>query len=393
MNNGINIKANGEDHSLNREDVEGLLLEAGSTDKLNLSNRNLRGIDFSNFDLTRANLSGANLSGANLSGANLLWVNLLGANLQGANLREANLSRTQLSRANLSLVDLSGTNLSTTYLSRVLLREANLSGANLSRTHLSEVNLSGANLSGAILNGADLSGADLSGADLNRAQLNGAYMRGEGIPEHLKRQLRERGVKVLDDGEVGVAVSSPFVHIRITEEPLTVYNVTTAFSFLTEFAIKCWLIAKHRFGDLKEYTQIHDGRFAEEAHLVIRKIAFGPHFNMDWKVDTNTPNVAKALIAAFDGINQVRKRLENQEEQQEIQNTAQKDDYGNRLALLEREQRELEIAAEVIAILQPTADEETSAILIQMILPDLLQFYKSKGLELTFSKSSVPDLP
>ncbi|MFL5627935.1 MAG: pentapeptide repeat-containing protein, partial [Ktedonobacteraceae bacterium] len=387
MNNDYYTEANGEQYPLDRADVEGLLLEAGGTDKLNLSKRNLRGIDFSNFDLTRADLSGADLSGADLSGANLFWVNLLGANLQGANLKGTNLGRAQLSKADLSGADLSGTNLSRTYLSGVSLREANLREANLSRTQLSEVDLSAADLSGAILNGTDLSGADLSGADLrgadlrgadlNRTRLNGAYVSGGDIPVQLVRQLRERGVLGLDDGGAGLAVSSPVVHIRISEEPLTVYNVTRTFAFLSDFAIKCWLIAKNRFADLKEYAQTRDGRFAEEAHLAIIKIGYDPHFNMHWKVDISTPNVAEALVTAFDRIKRIQR---SQEKTHETQHPTQKDDYEGVMAQAERGKREIEIATEVIAILQPTIDERTRAILVQMILPDLLQYYRSNGL-------------
>lgn len=396
MNSDLRIEMRREDHPLTRKDIELLLLEVEGTDKLNLSNQNLSGIDFSNFDLTRANLCEANLRGANMRKANLLWTNLFGANLRGADLRGTNLSRTQLSQANLSEVDLGGTDLSRTYLSGVILREANLSEANLSRTHLSGVNLSGANLNGAVLNGTDLSGADLSksvlsgadlsGADLTRANLNGAYVKGAYLSKHLKEQLRDRGVIGLDDVEVQAVSNSPTVRVRIIEEPLTVSNVRTIFSFLTDFSVKCWLIAKHRFADLIKYTQTHDERFAEEAQLAITKIVYTPHFTMDWKVDKSTPSVVKALVAAFDGIVQIQKRLEkvdfeNQAERQ------QKDDYSNQIGLLEREKQELEIVSEVVTTLQPAVDQGTRAMLVQMILPNLLQFYKGKGLEVILVES------
>lgn len=76
MNTDVHSITDKEDKPLTRAEVETLLHEAGSSDKLRLTGLNLKGIDLTNFNLTRANLSGANLSGANLSGANLSGANL-----------------------------------------------------------------------------------------------------------------------------------------------------------------------------------------------------------------------------------------------------------------------------------------------------------------------------
>jgi Pentapeptide repeats (8 copies) len=123
--------------------------------KLNLSDANLSGVDFSHADLSHANFSGADLSHADLSHADFS-----GANFSEAKLNHANLSgyseRVNFTRANLSDANFSG----------AILFDANFSGADLSHADLSNAILIGANFSGADLSGADLRGADLRGASL-----------------------------------------------------------------------------------------------------------------------------------------------------------------------------------------------------------------------------------
>src|SRR5437016_6099606 len=125
MNIDVQRETSREDKPLTRADVERLLREAGSPDKLNLSGRNL-----SMINLTHFGLSGANLSGANLSQARLDNADLSGANLSEANLDQALMGGTNLSGANLSRVKIN--TIST-------MAGANLSGANLSEADLSWV--------------------------------------------------------------------------------------------------------------------------------------------------------------------------------------------------------------------------------------------------------------
>lgn len=80
---------------------------------VDLSQRQLRGIDFHAVDLTEADLQQADLRGADLRHANLRDADLSGANLQnahvrGADLRDAKLCRTNLPGADLSHADLRG---------------------------------------------------------------------------------------------------------------------------------------------------------------------------------------------------------------------------------------------------------------------------------------------
>ena len=69
---------------LTREDVEGLLEEAGSPERLDLSGQNLAGADLRGINLTGANLHGADLHGANLSRADLTGARVTQEQLQNA---------------------------------------------------------------------------------------------------------------------------------------------------------------------------------------------------------------------------------------------------------------------------------------------------------------------
>jgi hypothetical protein len=202
------------------------------------------------------------------------------------------------------------------------------------------------------------------------------------------------------------------LHIRILEEPLTAQNLATIVSTLTELSTKYWLIAKGRFSDLIEYTQTHNGRFAEEANVVISRVSYNSPFNMDWKVDLSTPSVAEALVTTIDGITQRKERLEqaklaNLAKAQEVKEAEQKSERENQMALLEQEKQRLEleqrrlevlekqlevqkkgieyaleIAGKVVDTLHPGADPATRAMEIQSLLPNLVQLQNVKGLEL-----------
>ncbi len=215
------------------------------------------------------------------------------------------------------------------------------------------------------------------------------------------------------------------LRIRISEEPLTAQNLAMIVSTLTELSTKYWLIAKGRFSDLIEYTQTHNGRFAEEANVVISRVSYNSPFNMDWKVDLSAPSVAEALVTTIDGITQRKERLEqakleNLAKAREIKEAEQKSERENQMALLEQEklrlkleQRRLEvlekqlevqkkgieyaleIAGKVVDTLHPGADPATRAMEIQTLLPNLVQLQNGKGLELALPTplKSTTDAP
>lgn len=401
------IKTDKEDKPLTRADVERLLQEVGSSERLSLRNKNLKNINLAHFDLTKADLREAILEGAILVGANLSKTNLSRADLSLADLREADLRGAILVGAVLHQADLS----------KAILNKANLSGANLKEANLSKVTLIEASLNGADLSSADLSLATLTGATLDGVKLIGAILNRTYIsPESEKDILR--GINIIISGTQTEEVVSPStLHIRILEEPLTAQNLTSILLVLTELSTKYWLIAKGRFADLIEYTQTHNGRFAEEAGVILTKVRYNSPFNMDWKVDLSAPSVAEALVTTIDGVTHAPKRLkqkelENQAKAQEIKYAEQQADHEQQMAVLEQEQRRLEIekqrlevlekqlevqkkgieyaleiARKVVDLLHPDADSAARAMEIQALLPNLVQLQNGKGLELALPVS------
>src|SRR3989442_1563412 len=89
MNINIHSKVEKEDKPLTRADVERFLHEAGSSDKLNLSGRNLEKINLAHFSLWGADLRDADLTNADLRDADLSGADLSGADLSGADLSGA----------------------------------------------------------------------------------------------------------------------------------------------------------------------------------------------------------------------------------------------------------------------------------------------------------------
>lgn len=181
-----------------------MIEEAGGPENLDLSGKDLSGIDLSpevirtelekrrqkdpeakplwvqeedgrvrGINLKRANLQGAelqraNLQGAWLDGANLQEAELYGANLQGAELWKANLQGAWLNGANLQGARLEGADLQ-----RASLEVANLLGATLDVANLQGATLWAANLQGATLKWANLQGATLGRANLKEVDLFG----------------------------------------------------------------------------------------------------------------------------------------------------------------------------------------------------------------------------
>ena len=411
-----------EDKPLTREDVEQLLQEAGSSDKLDLSARNLRGINLAGFDLVRVYLTKANLNGADLRGIFLRGANLSGANLSGANLSGANLSGAALSGSIIRRVELSGADLSTDLRGAELsgadlstdLRGANLSGANLSGAFLIRADLRGANLSGANLNHANLTEADLTEADLRGAIALGANFREAILSQEQKEQLRDSGALGIYELTVEPRETPSTFRIRIIEESLTSYDLATILSALTELSTKFWLIIQGRFAHLIEYTQTHDVRFAEEADLVVTKFTYNSPAEINFSLAQlpDPEKLANAIVTVIDGIGQRKERLEKikldiQGKAQQIEQVKQKAEQDNQVAALEREKQALEnekqrlvlleqqldlqkkaidyaleIAEKTVDLLYPTADSATKAMMRQTLLPNILQLENIKGMVL-----------
>ncbi len=184
-----------------REEILKMIEKAGGPQNLDLSGKDLSGIDLSSeaiareleevkavdpsrvpvwfseetggINLEKAGLLETNLQEANLAGAYLHKAMLHRANLQEAIVFYANLQDAILSGANLHKVSLNGANLQKASLDRTKCAEASFSEANLE-----EASLWRANLEEASLGGANLQEAYLVRAKLRKAKLQGAHLEG-----------------------------------------------------------------------------------------------------------------------------------------------------------------------------------------------------------------------
>jgi len=148
------------------------------------------------------------------------------------------------------------------------------------------------------------------------------------------------------------------------EEPLTAQIFTTLMTTLTELHTKCWLIKQDRLADLIEYTQTGNIHFAEEANLIIVKLAHNSPAEI--KLNVGAKEVAEALKEGIDAIAQapIRRaegKLKNQalasetklkeqetqsvlaDKEQNRQIEAQKAELEKQKTLLEIEKQQLEI--------------------------------------------------
>lgn len=205
----------------------------------------------------------------------------------------------------------------------------------------------------------------------------------------------------------------------MTEEPLTPQNLAIILTSLTEITTKFWLIAKHRFADLIEYTRTYDVRFADEAGTTIAWITYNSPLNFGLNIDKVVPSVAEAVMTVVDGLT-LRKahleqlELENQAASQKIKEAEQKLKQQQEMAAIEREKQELElekqrleiekerqslveqrldaqkkqivdaleIASKAVDTVYPKADAEMRPVLIQTVMNNILQLQNIKGLEL-----------
>lgn len=213
------------------------------------------------------------------------------------------------------------------------------------------------------------------------------------------------------------------MRIRVNEVPLSPQNLIIIVSSITELYTKCWLIVRYRFADLIEYTQTHNRRFTDEANLVISNMKQNSPLNIDWKLDASPQGVIQAVGLAIDAIvqaphrvkstaldNQTKeitlklKELEGHEDlankEQIRQIAAQKAELEKQAILLEIEKQRLEvmakrmevekmridyafeIAGKMVDVLQPGSDEAVRIMLLQTLIPSLLQLGEGKGLEL-----------
>jgi uncharacterized protein YjbI with pentapeptide repeats len=133
---------------------------------LDLSDRDLSGVNFSETDLSETDLCQSDLSNANLKLADFR-----GADLSGSNLTNSDLYKCDFRGAFLTESNFLGA-----YAGAVDFRGADLRGVNFEGANLTEANLAEANLMGARLIHADLARCCLVCADLRHAEFAGANL-------------------------------------------------------------------------------------------------------------------------------------------------------------------------------------------------------------------------
>lgn len=242
----------------------------------------------------------------------------------------------------------------------------------------------------------------------------------------LPREIHATLMKQLPQEEyypISSTINVQDIRIRINEIPLKPQNLVNIVSAFTEIYTKCWLIVRGRFADLIEYSQTRNGRFADEANLVISKVTQNSPINIDWKLDASPQGLILALATGVEAIAQIPRRIESAtldnrakeltlklkeleaqedltDKEQARQIAAQKAELERQATLLgiERQRLELiakrleiekmridyvlEIAGNMVTILRPSADEETKVMLLQTLIPSLLQLGEGRGLEL-----------
>jgi uncharacterized protein YjbI with pentapeptide repeats len=157
---------------------------------------NFSGADFSNSDLMNSDFSYANFSGVNFSGSDLRNVKFFQTNLSGADFSNSDLSDSYLCESNLTNAKLIGTNLNNAHVGSDYIDDdyddEYYLGQQEEEQHSPDWNLP-ANLSGALLIDAKMTGAKLMGADLSKStmltkqQIDSAIISEyTKLPDHLK---------------------------------------------------------------------------------------------------------------------------------------------------------------------------------------------------------------
>jgi uncharacterized protein YjbI with pentapeptide repeats len=158
-----------------REEILKLIEENGGPEGLDLSGKDLSGVNLSREkiveELERAREKTPYETPVWYSDWRGGGINLHGANLQGAILNRAKLQGACLWGADLKGAKLQGAVLKEALLGAVILKDAHLEGANLEKAYLGDTELQGADLSFVKLYEAHLRGANLRGAHLESSHL------------------------------------------------------------------------------------------------------------------------------------------------------------------------------------------------------------------------------
>lgn len=224
------------------------------------------------------------------------------------------------------------------------------------------------------------------------------------LPQTLLSEVDFEEIFGVDKPKANSEEILPTFHIRVREEPLTPYNLTSIISAITDLSTICWLMSKGRLADLFEYTQTHEVSLTKESQLILTRITHDATLDMSFSIDPTAPNLVEALQIAIGGVARVRQGLENAESEpmtiaRDSTLTQQNSDLTSLLEqeiALKRKQLEileqrlsaqkkrqetcaLEKATKTVTLLYPNGDEETKARLIQTLLLTFSQLQICKG--------------
>lgn len=259
-------------------DLRGSDLPGSNLTRADLRSADLRRADLQNCYMPGACLSETNLQGADLQGARLPGANIRGADLRGARLRWADLEGADISGADLTGADLREADLPGAIAARAVLCWADISGANLTSSRFEGADLREVDLRGARLNGARFHQADLTDARLDRAILDGADFKGARIGREQLALLLAAGALGLSDAEIVESPESPVglpgsvLRLRLGEHQLAAPRLAQMLTACTDLYTKIWLLSRGRLADMVAFAQHRTPQLAYEANLIVHEI-------------------------------------------------------------------------------------------------------------------------
>ena len=153
-------------------------------------------------------------------------------------------------------------------------------------------------------------------------------------------------------------------------------------------------MANRRFVDLVEYTKTHDTRFVKETQLIITRITYNTSFEVRLHMDMSAANLAEAMKTIIDGSVQVKQQLERGKRENKAQDRELARQPGTATLLKQEfaieEEHIFEIAAKTVALLHPDGDEETKALLVETLLPPLVELQRGAELEFVSPLAFMP---
>jgi uncharacterized protein YjbI with pentapeptide repeats/basic membrane lipoprotein Med (substrate-binding protein (PBP1-ABC) superfamily) len=161
---------------LQRSDLRGTNLSRSCLNQSSLFDSELVRTNLSGVIMVLADLHGSDLSLADLSNAFMPACNLLRSNLTKANLRGSYMPTAYLIGSNLNDADLSGSYMDQSFVDNSTLVRAKMNGASLWAVKMSDSNLSGASFVKALMVRSTFQNSQLNGDNLTRASLIGANL-------------------------------------------------------------------------------------------------------------------------------------------------------------------------------------------------------------------------